>query len=304
METQAQHNSDRSAGVDADDGYTMSPRRCGVSIGPLVCLLCVATGAVVASAAAQERADRTRRDLQVLSERSIFFGHQSVGMNLLEGVRELAAREGVALRIQERPVGTGLPPGTLAHAGIAENGDPLRKLRSFDAALAQGAGPNLALMKLCFVDVGAETDVSSLLREYEATLRRLKARHPHTTFVHVTTPLTIVQGGLKALLKWFLDRPPYGFLENVRREELNELMRRSYGGREPLFDLARVESTAPDGTPETGRWEGRATPALVSAYTDDGGHLNKVGRERAARALLAVLAAAPISSASARPEGR
>jgi len=267
----------------------------------LVCLSCLVAAAASVGAATHEREDHVGRDLRVLSRRSVFFGHQSVGMNLLQGVRELAAADGVALRIEERTAAIDLLPGTLAHGWLAENSDPMRKLRSFDAALAPGAGPDVALMKFCYVDVGAETDVTALFREYDATLRVLRTRHPRTAFVHVTIPLTTVQGGVKALVKWLLDRPPYGWLENARREEFNELMRRSYRGREPIFDLARVESTAPDGTAETAAWKGRATPALVVAYTDDGGHLNEEGRRRAARALLAALAdAAPTDGSRSR----
>jgi len=271
----------------------------------LVFLLCgLAAAAAAGTATAEGGDDRVARDLELLSGRTVFFGHQSVGANLLDGMRELAARHGVALRIEERNRVAGLAPGTLGHVLLAENGDPLRKLRSFDAALEPGASPDLALMKFCYVDVGAETDVSALFDRYQATLRELKVRHPRTTFVHVTAPLTTNQAGLMAMAKWMLGRPPAGLLENARREELSDLLRRAYQGREPLFDLARIESTAPDGTTATASWKGRAVAGLIGAYTDDGGHLNQEGRARAARALVAVLAAAPSSSAPTPLKGR
>lgn len=93
----------------------------------------------------------------------------------------------------------------------------------------------------------------------------------------------------KALVKRLLGRHPYGTVENVRREEYNALLRAAYLGREPFFDLARVESTAPGGAPVTVDWGGRPAPALAREYTDDGGHLNAAGRLRAARELLEVL---------------
>jgi hypothetical protein len=61
----------------------------------------------------------------------------------------------------------------------------------------------------------------------------------------------------------------------VRREQFNELMRAEYGPKE-LFDLAKFESTYPDGTRERGD---KSHFALVPDYTDDGGHLNARGRE-------------------------
>jgi lysophospholipase L1-like esterase len=40
-------------------------------------------------------------------------------------------------------------------------------------------------------------------------------------------------------------------------------------------------------------WKGQDVPALVPDYTEDGGHLNTVGRQRVARALVAFLAGLP-----------
>jgi hypothetical protein len=82
-------------------------------------------------------------------------------------------------------------------------------------------------------------------------------------------------------------------LENIRRQEYNNLLRQAYQGREPIFDLARVESTTADGRAATATWQGKSVPILVKEYTDDGGHLNALGRTRAARELIAVLAALP-----------
>ncbi len=173
---------------------------------------------------------------------------------------------------------------------VPENGDPLRKLRSFEEAMAaQGAGADIALLKFCYADIKAETDARALFDGYRASMARLAARHRGTVFVHVSVPLTTVQRGPKALVKRLLGRHPYGTVENVRREEYNALLRAAYLGREPFFDLARVESTAPGGAPVTVDWGGRPAPALAREYTDDGGHLNAAGRLRAARELLEVL---------------
>src|SRR6185437_6302983 len=138
----------------------------------------------------------------------------------------------------------------------------------------------------------AATDAPALFARYQETIAELRARNPQTTFVHVTLPLTTAQTGWKALAKRLLGRAPYGTIENVRREQYNALLRRAYAGREPLFDLARVESTAPDGTLVTVAWEGSTAPAMARDYTDDGGHLNARGRDLAARELVRVLAAA------------
>jgi hypothetical protein len=239
-----------------------------------------------------------RAQLQSLAGRGVFFGHQSVGMNLIEGLRELSVEQGVALRVTEAKTPLDVPSGTFAHSYVPENGDPMRKLRGFAQAL-DGAKtePGVAMMKFCFVDFRADTDARALFAAYQETLTGLKERHPGIAFVHVTTPLTTVQGGVKGALKRLLGKAPYGLLENARRDEYNALLRAAYRGREPFFDLAETESTRADGTRETADWQGRAVPALVPAYPRDGAHLAGEGQRRAARAFLEVLASAPAAVA-------
>jgi hypothetical protein len=232
-----------------------------------------------------------RADLERIAHERIYFGHQSVGANLIDGLRELAGQEGVALRIAETPQASAVGPATFGHTFVAQNGEPLKKLESFRAALG-AASVDIALLKFCYVDISADTDVKALFERYQATIAELRAKNPRTTFIHVTLPLTEVQTGPKALAKRMLGRAPYGTIENVRRDEYNELLRKAYAGREPIFDLARIESTAPDGTLVKVSWQGTVAPAMAPAYTDDGGHLNAMGRLRAARELVAVLAAA------------
>ena len=204
----------------------------------------------------------------------IYFGHQSVGANILQGVKEL----GVSLPIKDE--------------FLAENGDPLRKLANFKAAVGEGSRYDVALVKFCYVDVDAETDPRALFERYRATLEELHAKNPRTVFVHVTLPLTTAQSGWKAIAKRLLGRAPYGTIENVKREEYNRLLRTTYAGREPIFDIARIESIAPDGTITTVTWNDATVPAMSPGYTDDGGHLNAKGRALAAQELVTVLAAA------------
>lgn len=246
---------------------------------------------VAARAQAEEPLQAT---LQAVAARRIFFGHQSVGLNLLEGLRELAVREGAALRVVDAGPG-GVAPGTLAHAAMPENGDPMRKLRSFADAFRSGtaAGAEVALVKFCYLDITADTDVAALFAAYQRAMAEVQALSPGTTFVHVTAPLQTVEGGLRGSLKRLLGRPPWGTQHNARREEYNELLRAAYAGKAPLFDLARVESTLPDGGTETSPWNGRQVRALVPGFTDDGGHLNQAGRLRAAQELARVIATAP-----------
>ncbi|HZE60504.1 MAG TPA: hypothetical protein VE085_08110 [Burkholderiales bacterium] len=219
-----------------------------------------------------------RADLQRLSHERIYFGHQSVGANILQGVKELSRAAGVPVFIKEE--------------FVPENGDPLRKLESLKKSLGSGSRYDVALVKFCYVDIDADTDAAALFDRYRIALNELRARNPRTVFVHATLPLTTVQTGPRAWAKRLLDRAPYGTVENARRDQYNRLLRATYAGGEPIFDIARIESTAPDGKLVTVFWEGVTAPAMAPDYTDDGGHLNALGRARAAREFIAVLARA------------
>jgi hypothetical protein len=260
--------------------------------------ICMSAACAIGFAARGDSAqdDELRAELLRLSERRIFFGHQSVGMNLLDGVRDIAARHpDVRFRVIDVSGDAHLAPGSFGHAFMPENGNPGLKLESFERAISSGAGSaaDIAFLKFCYVDFSSGTDAPGLFARYRRILNELRTRHPRTVFVHVTAPLTTVDGGAKAALKRVLGRAPAGLLENAKREEFNQLLRQTYAGKEPVFDLARLESTGPDGRRELYDWNGSKVPALLPVYTDDGGHLNPEVRVRFARELIALLASVP-----------
>ena len=92
-----------------------------------------------------------------------------------------------------------------------------------------------------------------------------------------------------------------GGRENATREAFNALVRQTYAGKEPVFDVAALESTHPDGTRETYALDGHDYPALVPAYSDDGGHLNARGQVRLASAFVSLLASLPRSTPRSTP---
>lgn len=235
-------------------------------------------------------------ELQSLAGKRMFFGHQSVGMDILAGVEDLMKRAPIAagIRIAHSSDADALVPGVLAHEAVGTNGDPMSKIRAFQTFMDSGIGnkADVALFKFCYIDFEESTDARQVFREYKATMDALKARYPSTTFVHVTMPLRMVQAGPKALIKRIIGRPPGGYAQNARRNAYNSLLRREYAGREPLFDLAEVESTRPDGSRVTFELDGQELFALNPPYTPDNGHLNEAGRIRAAEAFVRVLAAA------------
>ena len=251
---------------------------------------------MIPSTPAAQGGSETAAALRTLSSRRVFFGHHSVGGNILDGLRDLAAESKVPLRIVEGTDASALGNGGgVLHAAVGQNEQPLSKLRAFDQALDGGLGKQVevALFKLCYVDFTAETDVRALFDEYRRTLTALKERYPRVTFVHVTAPLTVTQTGAKGLLKNLLGKGAWGERENARRHAYNELLRQFYQGSEPVFDLAALEARAEDGSFSSFNRDGRSWPRLVDAYTDDGQHLNGRGRRQVAAALAQLLAQLP-----------
>jgi lysophospholipase L1-like esterase len=221
----------------------------------------------------------TAAQWQAFAARRIVFGHQSVGRNILGGVATLAAGAGVALPITETRDGATAPG--IAHFGVGANGDPLGKIRDFAAVMdgPAGAGADIALLKLCYIDFSGTADPAMLAAAYGDTLAHLQQRHPATAFVAVTAPLTTVQTGPKALVKKLLGRAPDGRVENTRREAFNAVLRARFGAEGRLFDLAALESGGGD--------------ALNAALTSDGGHLNDAGARLVAERFVAFLAGLP-----------
>ena len=232
-----------------------------------------------------------------LAAKRVYFGHQSVGANIMDGVADVIAAEprlGLRVVAAEAAPETG---GVFLHGAVGRNEDPAAKTDDFAARLD---GPlagrvDVAFHKYCYVDVTAATDVPALFERYRQTMARLAAAHPGVVFVHVTTPLVTVPAGGAATLKRLLGRVPGRAADNLARERFNELMRKEYAGREPVFDLAAVESTRPDGTREVSDAGGQTACALVPGYASDGSHLNETGRRRVAEELLVFLARLPAS---------
>ena len=224
----------------------------------------------------------------------MFFGHQSVGMNILGGIPAVFAEHGVAApAIAE---GRTAPPGGdgfVQHATIGENVKPLSKIEDFDAAIRAGVGEqvDVALMKLCYVDIEPKTDVDSVFAAYSSTMAALERDFPDVTFVKVTVPLTTEPGGVSKLKDRVSGQGSPGAAANTARQRFNDRIRTEYAG-DHLFDLAAVESTTPDGSRVGGTYQGTTYFSLYSGYASDDGHLNEEGSRRAAGAWLAAVAGA------------
>jgi hypothetical protein len=222
----------------------------------------------------------------------ILFCHQSVGADLLEGLRELGDATLTLAgtdALPERDPGSPL----LATARVGRNGEPASKWQAFAGLLAtHGGRVDFALMKLCYVDILDLASVDRVFGDYQDAMRAISARHPQLRLGHVTVPLRARPQGVGASVRRLLGQRDTEHARNRARAAFNERLRLAYGSG-ALFDLARIESTAPGARPAAWREGGHEVPALAPEYSRDGGHLNSLGRRVAARAFLGFLMQTP-----------
>jgi len=231
-----------------------------------------------------------------LAGKKIFFGHQSVGYNIIDGISDvLNERDYIKLDVLESRKCAVFDRPVFAHSQVGRNTDPLSKIESFVNIMDSGAGEkvDMAFFKFCYVDIMRDSNPQKIFDAYTAAIEDLKERYPQIRFIHVTVPLCSTPKGLKKNLKQsaklLIGRP--GVLDdNTMRERYNRLLRNAFSKAEPVFDLAMIETVNSDGfrcyvDKGTGKID-----FMASEYTEDGGHLNAEGRKRVAGQLLIILA--------------
>ncbi len=240
----------------------------------------------------------------------IYFAHQSVGSNIIKGTAEILDRLasiGIDVRSYRDPSkrGSGEPsafakPGVV-HGAAGANGSPEEKIAAFASFLGtkEAEEVDIALLKLCYADVGKTTDVDALFQHYTKAMEALAKRRPTLRIIHCTVPLKAPEVGAKAQVKKLLAKGTESV--NALRGRFNDLLRNRYDATN-VFDVARAESEHADGTESTVSVSGTRWPALASEYTDDGGHLNELGRFVVAREFLLTLGKqCPPANAATKP---
>jgi len=187
----------------------------------------------------------------------------------------------------EAPVAASNHRRVLWHAALGRNGDPVSKLSAFAEWLDAGIGGAVdhAMIKFCYVDLADPARADSLARTYGEFMARIRARHPRLRLVHCTIPLRTLPHGPYALLRRAMGHRHAELERNRAREMFNAALRRQ-AQDEPLFDLARHESTRPDGRACAQPSAAGVVPGLTPDYSSDGGHLNERGRKILAGAFL------------------
>lgn len=227
--------------------------------------------------------------LKKISEKRIFFGHQSVGFNILDGINDIIREQpGIKLNIVRTNAPDAFKLPVFAHSTVGENDDPASKASDFAKYMKLGIGnkADIAFFKFCYIDINKTSDVDRIFTAYKDTMNRLKREFPKTRFVHVTVPLTISKPSLKTFIKKMMGKED----NNIKRNKYNEMLIAEYGSKEPVFDLAKIESTYSEGKRSTFKDGGMQYFSMVPEYSDDGGHLNQKGRRVVAAELIKFIA--------------
>lgn len=220
--------------------------------------------------------------LEKIAGIKIFFGHQSVGYNIMDGLAVLAKENSVDVRILESRTQSDFGKPVFAHGKIGKNQDPKSKIDDFCNLLSSGLADSVdvAFFKFCYVDFNHKSDQKEIFDYYTSSMQVLKEKYPGLKILHCTVPLAIKPAGLKGFARKILRLD-----DNRYRNDFNELMRDHYSEAE-LYDLARLESSHPDGRINSYFF---GNSAMVPEYTSDGGHLNETGSRMAADGLIRAL---------------
>ena len=91
-----------------------------------------------------------------LGQKRIFFGHQSVGYNIIEGIQDLVAgNESVSLNVVESKDAKTIANPMFVHAKVGRNRSPESKIAEFKELMENGFGDkvDVAFFIFCYVDI-------------------------------------------------------------------------------------------------------------------------------------------------------
>ena len=233
---------------------------------------------------AQERAvSLTKADVEAAARQRVLFGHQSVGANILNGVRTPADENNVKLTMTESRSDQGKSPAIFQFM-VGRNADPLGKIKDFVNTAPSFADIDIAMMKICYVDLSRNSDAVAVAKSYADAIKDLQRAHPSTRFIAVTSPLTAVPGGTKAWVKSLIRGSSPELADNAKRKEFNDYLRKEFD-EDHLFDLAALQ--AEKAITDDGK------EIEVMRLSADGGHLNDAGQRLVGAAFIKLLARIP-----------
>jgi hypothetical protein len=164
-------------------------------------------------------------NIDALQNKRVFFGHASVGYNIISGVENIKANNDrfSKIRINDLKNNNEIAEGGIYHSVIGKNGFPKSKTDGFKKVLQEnGLGNRLdiAFFKYCYVDFDKDSNVGEIFDYYSKNIADIKKEFPNLKIVHVTTPLYAHAWGIKGFIKNLLS----GDVANIKRNEFNRLI--------------------------------------------------------------------------------
>jgi len=224
----------------------------------------------------------------ILRKKKILFGHQSVGMNIMKGMKALTSGNPLPIIMEWDINKPQLNDPGFYHTRLGSNFDPASKIIAFSKLIhdLKKNQPDIAFFKFCYVDIKDHTKVTEVAEKYAETMTDLEKSFPEIRFMHFTVPLRSHRKGLKVMVKKLLNVPEPNYLENIKRQEYNDLIREKYSERGYLFDIAGLESQDKNKSREKHDYKGKRFETMRQEYTSDGGHLNTEGSKYIANELI------------------
>ncbi|MGA9264936.1 MAG: SGNH/GDSL hydrolase family protein [Rhodomicrobium sp.] len=258
------------------------------------CFLAPVLGSFLALAAAflifsspgyaeEQAVSLTKADVEAAARQRVLFAHQSVGANILDGVRKLADENNVKLTITESRSDQGKTPAIFQFM-VGRNGDPLGKIKDFVSTSSSFPDIDVAMVKICYVDLNKNSDATAVAKTYADAIKTLQRAHPSTRFIAITSPLTAVPSGAKAWVKSLIKGSSPELADNEKRKEFNDYLRKEFD-KDHIFDLAALEAEKAVAD------DGKEIEVMRPSLTDDGGHLNAAGQRLVGAAFIKLLAA-------------
>jgi len=238
--------------------------------------------------------------LNALHHKKIIFGHQSVGENLIDGIKMVysensSIKKPLFISIEQE---TNFDSTGFYHFHAGKNRDPILKIEHFKETLLKGDFENfdIAFLKLCYVDlnIGNEAQINKIFETYQNAVKEITSKYPGLKLIHCTVPLRTRSNyskGKLASIKRLISGVTGKHIndaDNRVKEIYNTKIRETFKN-DPIFDIAEYESTTPDGKRIRFKNNQVEAFALDNYYTDDGGHLNTAGQKYLSTKLLILL---------------
>ena len=104
-----------------------------------------------------------------LASKKIYFGHQSVGYNIIDGINDIMKEiPEIRLNIKETKDPSNFSIGVFAHSSVGRNCDPKSKIDDFKKIMKSGLADkvDIAFFKFCYVDVRRDLDIIHVFNYY------------------------------------------------------------------------------------------------------------------------------------------